>query len=402
MSISKCLNLVVVLLLAGCAAAPPSKGEKGDLAAFKTTAQCSAWIYQAAFLTQVKSIAWSGECLNGDIVGKGILIVTLKQGGQEKFTGSMFNGSFLNGTFVRFDGISFVGQFDPTSRLFSKGQRLSSAGRVTHNGNFTGFGQFRSGTVYLENGESFEGIMIREFSFDKVDYVSGKGILKGELVRNGQPVRWYVSERAYATEREFDTAEKARQEQTAKALAESLTSSAALVEAQKQKGTPEIDKLLATPDRTAGTIFKEVILGVAQGVGQYKSLSESTIIGSPQTSLTPHTANSANPARAQTAITIANTNGSGEDASTCINVEERASAISTRSIINKCSYKIELAWCFEGGGSSDDCVRGFRNLWTLGSGATYPIQGKNVTKVRYAACKGANSLTLRGGAELHM
>lgn len=86
----------------------------------------------------------------------------------------------------------------------------------------------------------------------------------------------------------------------------------------------------------------------------------------------------------------------GNNVNSCLSLENRASAISTQSLVNKCSFAIEATWCFEGGSPSDSCSRGFRNLWTIGAGATYPLQSKTITQLKVGACRGANTLKVTG------
>lgn len=80
----------------------------------------------------------------------------------------------------------------------------------------------------------------------------------------------------------------------------------------------------------------------------------------------------------------------------CLTLENRPSAISTQSLVNTCNYSIEATWCFEGGSPSDSCSRGFRNLWTIRAGATYPLQSKTITQLKVGACRGPNTLKTTG------
>jgi cytochrome c len=86
--------------------------------------------------------------------------------------------------------------------------------------------------------------------------------------------------------------------------------------------------------------------------------------------------------------------GGGEDAAACLKFESKSSAIASYSLVNHCPFAVEAAWCFEGGSPGDSCQRGYRNLWTIGARGSYPIQGKNISGVRWGACKGRN--TFRG------
>lgn len=85
----------------------------------------------------------------------------------------------------------------------------------------------------------------------------------------------------------------------------------------------------------------------------------------------------------------------GQDMAHCMRLERSSSG--GAALANHCGVTVEATWCTEGGNAGDDCSRGFRNLWTIGAGRSYPVQGRP-TRVRWGACRGAN--TLRGTGEL--
>ena len=137
--------------------------------------------------------------------------------------------------------------------------------------------------------------------------------------------------------------------------------------------------------REYGAFCQRLGSGSDCGVGPGQGSSAGNAAGNP-------------PGRSGSSSDVRSAQGPSEDSvSACIAIEYRSSAISTQSMVNKCSHPIELTWCFEGGSAADSCDNGYKNLWTLGPGAAYPIQGPNVTRARYGACKGKNTLRNLGG-----
>jgi hypothetical protein len=63
---------------------------------------------------------------------------------------------------------------------------------------------------------------------------------------------------------------------------------------------------------------------------------------------------------------------------------------------NNCDYTIEVTWCVEGGSYGYDCNGSYRGTWTLSGYGFYPHFGGD-KYVRYAACKGANTIAETDG-----
>ncbi len=82
----------------------------------------------------------------------------------------------------------------------------------------------------------------------------------------------------------------------------------------------------------------------------------------------------------------------GEDAKSCITPREPASPAHNVSLTNSCDYPVELLWCTEGLDCKDG---GFTNMWTIGPGVSWPIQGTaggSGRNIVFGACKGRNSI----------
>lgn len=75
--------------------------------------------------------------------------------------------------------------------------------------------------------------------------------------------------------------------------------------------------------------------------------------------------------------------GAGTDATNCLDLVDNG-------LYNGCGFAVEAAWCVE----NVDCRGGrYTNIWTIGSGVRYPVQGASTgNHVRWAACKGRNTL----------
>ncbi|HVY87686.1 MAG TPA: tetratricopeptide repeat protein [Hyphomonadaceae bacterium] len=88
-----------------------------------------------------------------------------------------------------------------------------------------------------------------------------------------------------------------------------------------------------------------------------------------------------------------NFNNPANDASACLSLQRGPN--NGAILFNSCGYPVEAAWCVVG----TECGTGVGYMWTISANNSYPIlgAGRGEVQVRYAACRGANSMdTVRG------
>ena len=124
-----------------------------------TTANCKVVFNDPSIpVSTIATVSWTGDCRGGYIGGAGELILFLRADAKETFVGTAFRGSLLKGTYTKQDGSKFEGEFDPSSRRFSRGKRFSNTGQPIEEGLFDGLSPMVAGKSLMED-QQFEGTL---------------------------------------------------------------------------------------------------------------------------------------------------------------------------------------------------------------------------------------------------
>jgi tetratricopeptide (TPR) repeat protein len=93
------------------------------------------------------------------------------------------------------------------------------------------------------------------------------------------------------------------------------------------------------------------------------------------------------PAQQQQQVDTSNRHNPANDATNCLSL--RRGPNNGAILFNSCAFAVEAAWCVVG----TECGHS-GNMWTISANNSYPILGGNGgdLQVRYAACRGANSM----------
>jgi len=217
---------IVVSLLDGCASLPDNT--------YTTTEGCGITQWRKEWVqNNVESMSWMGPCKNGLAQGSGTLVLKRKNGKQVHYVGWMYGGDIYgDGTYTSETGWKYVGNFQNAKlkqgRVYIASGRLlfegSMANDVQYNGKNLTYDDWRyhTGKLYYADGSyiddaRFTGSAGVYEGISSVDPQTGKGIVYGKYVKDGEVVNRYVEGRRYNDDPAYEQA-KARYNENLSAI----------------------------------------------------------------------------------------------------------------------------------------------------------------------------------------
>ncbi len=260
---------IVVSLLDGCAFLPDNT--------YTTTEGCGITQWQKEWVqNNVESMSWTGPCRDGRAEGKGTHIVKLKNGEQAKYVGWMIGGSIYgDGTYTSANGWKYVGTFRNAKleqgRVYTASGRLlfegSMANDVQYNGKNLTYNDWRyhTGKLYYPDGSYLDDALFTGAAgvyegISSVDPQTGKGIVYGKYVKDGEVVNRYVEGRRYDDDPAYEQAKTRSNEKlsaiqaaaAAKKKAEDEAAYKAMVERNAQRNREGLAMLGGAVTAAAG------------------------------------------------------------------------------------------------------------------------------------------------------